>query len=65
MEDRMTKMEELYSIQTHTIEEMSSEMYQQQQDIARLRLQIKKLEEKIEELSSPGEFGGHERPPHY
>ncbi|QHI68756.1 SlyX family protein [Tichowtungia aerotolerans] len=63
MEDRLTRLEELYSNQTHTIEQMSLEMFQQQREIAALKQQIEALEEKLE--NSGTEIGGHERPPHY
>ena len=65
MEDRLTKLEELYSNQTHAIEEMSSEMFQQQQEITALKLQIEELKGKLDSLSASDQPAGHERPPHY
>ncbi len=63
MESRLTKLEELYSIQTHAIEHMSAEMFQQQKEITQLKRQIEELRERLD--SSGGEIGGNERPPHY
>jgi uncharacterized coiled-coil protein SlyX len=63
MEDRLTKLEELYSTQTHTIEQMSLEMFQQQKEVAELKHQIEELKEKMD--SGGHEIGGNERPPHY
>ena len=65
MEDRLTKLEELYSVQTHTIGQMSTEMFQQQQEITVLKLQLKALEDQLESMDAAGEIGGQERPPHY
>jgi uncharacterized coiled-coil protein SlyX len=63
MEDRLTRLEELFSNQTHTIEQMSLEMFQQQKEITALKQQIEELKQKLE---NPGnEIGGNERPPHY
>lgn len=63
MEERLTRLEELYSNQTHTIEEMSREMFQQQREIAALKQQVDELRTKLE--NPENEIGGHERPPHY
>ncbi|MBC8206684.1 MAG: SlyX family protein [Kiritimatiellales bacterium] len=63
MEDRLTKLEMLYSDQSKTIEEMSGEMFQQQREITSLKQQIEELKEQME--ASSNEIGGHERPPHY
>lgn len=63
MEDRLTKLEILYSDQSKIVEEMSGEMFQQQKEITQLKRQIGELKEKLE--SSSGEIAGHERPPHY
>lgn len=63
MEDRLTKLEELFSTQTHTIDQMSLEMFQQQKEITALKQEIEQLKDKIE--SGGDEIGGHERPPHY
>lgn len=63
MEDRLNKLEMLYSDQNKTIEEMSGEMFQQQKEIAELKSQIEELKEQME--SSASEIGGTERPPHY
>jgi len=63
MEDRLTKLEMLFSEQSQTIEEMSGEMFQQQKGITQLKLQIEELKEQME--ASANEIGGNERPPHY
>jgi uncharacterized coiled-coil protein SlyX len=63
MDDRLTKLEILYSDQSRTIEEMSSEMFQQQKEIAALKRQLVELQAKLE--NPENEIGGHERPPHY
>jgi SlyX protein len=63
MEDRLTKLEILYSDQCQTIEGMSSEMFQQQKEIAQLRNQVEELKERMD--SAGAEVGGQERPPHY
>ena len=63
MEDRLTKLEELFSNQTHAIEQMSLEMFQQQKEIAALKKQLGELGEKLD--NSGNEIGGQERPPHY
>ena len=65
MEDRLTKLEMLYSDQCRMVEEMSAEMYQQQQDIVRLTRKVLELENKIESMDASNEIGGNERPPHY
>ena len=65
MEDRLTKLEMLYSDQSRMVEEMSAEMYQQQQDIVRLTRKVLELENKIESMDASNEIGGNERPPHY
>ncbi|HKL21148.1 MAG TPA: SlyX family protein [Tichowtungia sp.] len=63
MEKRLTQLEELFSNQTHTIDQMSLEMFQQQKEIAALKQQIEELTEKLE--STGNEIGENERPPHY
>ncbi len=63
MEDRLNKLEILYSDQSKTIEEMSGEMFQQQKEITQLKLQIEELKDQME--ASSNEIGGNERPPHY
>jgi len=63
MEDRLTKLEMIYSDQSQTIEEMSGEMFQQQKEITQLKFQIEELKEQME--ASTNEIGGNERPPHY
>ena len=65
MEDRLNKLEELYSMQVYTIEQMSSEMYQQQKELVALKIQLKQMEDKVEAMDASGEMGGQERPPHY
>ena len=63
MDDRLNKLEMLYSDQSKTIDEMSGEMFQQQKEIAQLKRELEELREKVE--SGGVEIGGQERPPHY
>ncbi len=63
MENRLNKLEMLYSDQSQTIEAMSGEMFQQQKEIAQLKRQLDELKEQLE--ASSNEIGGNERPPHY
>jgi uncharacterized coiled-coil protein SlyX len=63
MDERLTRLEELYANQTLTLEQMSQEMFAQQQEIISLQRQLKILAEKME--ASGAEIGGNERPPHY
>jgi uncharacterized coiled-coil protein SlyX len=65
MEDRLTKLEILYSDQGRMLEDLSREMYQQQVEVKRLTARIELLEEKLTAVSEANEIGGHERPPHY
>lgn len=65
MEERITKLEELFSNQTHIVEQMSLEMFQQQKEIAALKQQVEELKEKLADVSSGGDLAGNERPPHY
>lgn len=65
MDERLTKLEILYSDQSKTIEEMSGEMFQQQKEIAQLKQQLEELKERVEDASAGNEIGGNERPPHY
>lgn len=65
MDDRLTRLEELFSNQTHAMEQMSLEMFQQQKEISQLRQQLDVLKEKLEDASSGNDIAGHERPPHY
>jgi len=65
MENRLNKLEMLYSDQSRTIEDLSAEMFQQQQEIKRLTARIELLEEKLAAVSEPNAISGHDRPPHY
>lgn len=65
MEARLTKLEELFSNQTHTIEQMSLELFQQQKEINALKQQLEVLTEKLQDVSAGGDIAGSERPPHY
>ncbi len=65
MDDRLTRLEMLFSEQGKMLEDLSAELFRQQQDATRLKLQIKQLEEKLAAVSEPNNLGGHERPPHY
>lgn len=65
MDDRLTKLEMLFSEQGRMLEELSAEMYQQQLEVKRLTARVKLLEEKLAAVTEPNNIGGHERPPHY
>lgn len=65
MEDRLTKLEMLYSDQCRMLEDLSKEMYQQQVEVKRLTARIKLLEKKLSAVSESNHVGGHDRPPHY
>jgi len=65
MDERLNRLEVLFSEQGRTLEDLSAEMFQQQQEIKRLTARIKRLEEKLSEASAPNTIRGHERPPHY
>ena len=65
MEDRIAKLEILSTLQDETIEKLNLEIFQQQQDITRLRRNIEMIEQKLSEFSEPNHVAGNERPPHY
>ncbi|MCF7849940.1 MAG: SlyX family protein [Kiritimatiellales bacterium] len=65
MEERLIKLETLSAMQDETIAKLNGEIYQQQQDIARLRRRMEELEQRLGEMEEPGEIGGNEKPPHY
>jgi uncharacterized coiled-coil protein SlyX len=65
MDDRLTRLEELFSNQTHAIEQMSLEMFQQQKEISQLKQHLEVLKEKLEGVSDGNDIAGSERPPHY
>lgn len=65
MDERLTRLEILFSEQGRMLDELSAEMFSQQKDLTGLKLQIKKLEEKLAAASEANTIGGHERPPHY
>jgi len=65
MDDRLTKLEMLFSEQGRLLEDLSAEMAQQQFEIKRLTARVKLLEEKLSAVSDSGHIGGPERPPHY
>ncbi len=65
MEDRISKLESLVTLQDKTIAELNTEVYRQQQDIVALRLRMDKLEKKLEQMESTNEIAGNEKPPHW
>ncbi|NOU36386.1 MAG: SlyX family protein [Kiritimatiellaceae bacterium] len=65
MENRLTKLEMLYSDQSRMLEDLSAEMYQQQLEVKRLTARVELLEEKLAASSESNDIGGHDRPPHY
>jgi len=65
MDDRLTKLEILFSDQGRMLEDLSDEMYQQQLEVKRLTARVALLEEKLTLVSESNDIGGHDRPPHY
>jgi uncharacterized coiled-coil protein SlyX len=65
MDNRLTKFEMLFSDQGKMLEDLSTEMYQQQLEIKRLTARVALLEEKLTAVSESNDIGGHDRPPHY
>ena len=65
MEERLIKLETISAMQDEMITKLNGEIFQQQQDIVRLRRRIDDLERRLGEMEEPGEIGGNEKPPHY
>jgi uncharacterized coiled-coil protein SlyX len=65
MDDRLTRLETLFSEQGKMLEDLSAELYQQQLEVKRLTARVKLLEEKLSNVSDSSNIGGPERPPHY
>jgi uncharacterized coiled-coil protein SlyX len=65
MEDRLTKLEILYSEQSRMLEDLSAELYQQQKEVRLLTRRLELAEEKLAALEEPNGIRGSERPPHY
>ena len=61
----MIQLETLSAMQDETIRQLNEELFRQQQDMAKLRARIERLEKKIAELDDPEPIAGNERPPHY
>ena len=65
MEERIIQLETLSAMQDETIRQLNEEIFQQQQDLTKLRARLELLEKKVAELDEPGQIAGNERPPHY
>ncbi len=65
MEERLNQLESLIAQQDRTLAELSTELFRQQQDLARLRRQQETLENKLEQLESPNPATVDEKPPHW
>ncbi|MGE4488134.1 MAG: SlyX family protein [Kiritimatiellales bacterium] len=65
MEDRLTKLEILYSEQSKMLEDLSAELYQQQKEVRLLTRRLELAEEKLAAFEEPSSIRGSERPPHY
>jgi uncharacterized coiled-coil protein SlyX len=65
MEDRISKLESLLTMQDRAITELNTEMYRQQQDLTRFRQRIELLEARLKRLEEGEEIGGNDKPPHW
>lgn len=68
MNDDVIELQTQLAFHEHTIAELNTVLINQQQQIDRLRLEIKLLHEKcgaLEDRADAGAAPMHERPPHY
>jgi len=67
MEERMERLESLVALQDRTIEKLSDSLFEQQQQIADMERQMKRMGDKIRELDANlDQSGGLDAPPpHY
>jgi len=69
MQDELIELQSKLSFQDQTLHELNSALVSQQQQIDRLQLQIKLLEDKLSEFEGQAApltgDGQHEKPPHY
>jgi SlyX protein len=67
MEERIERLESLVALQDRTIEKLSDSLFEQQQQIADMEKQIRRIGGKIRELdASLDQSGGIDAPPpHY
>lgn len=65
MEERIVNLEMLVAMQDETLGDLSKELYRQQQEVQRMALQIKLLEQKLQEQKEAPQIGENEKPPHY
>lgn len=65
MEARIIQLETLAALQDQTLANLSQELFGQQQEIARLRRCIQRLEERLAEREAPGGSAANEKPPHW
>jgi uncharacterized coiled-coil protein SlyX len=66
-EERLTDIEMRYMLQERTIQELSDTVYQQEQELARLALEVRQLREQllIVQPSITRDPDDEEPPPHY
>jgi len=68
MNDEVVELQTQVAFQEHTIAELNSALISQQQQIDRLRLELKQLQDKLgalEERVETAPAPANERPPHY
>ena len=69
MEDEVVKLQELFTHQQEQISGMSAEIYHQQKEISLLQSRVKRLTEKLKDISSEESnirrVGEETPPPHY
>ena len=68
-ESRLDELESRQAFQDDLIESLNQIVARQDQELVRLKLRVKALSEKLNELADsaalPGASSGHETPPHY
>jgi len=64
---RIIELESRVALQDDSLNELSDEIYRQQQQIARLETSVRRLAERLQsiELAEPAEKPPDEVPPHY
>ena len=69
MEDEVVKLQELFTHQQEQISGMSAEIYHQQKEISLLQSRVKRLTQKLKDISSEESnirrVGEETPPPHY
>lgn len=65
MKERIIQLESIAAMQDETIASLNSELFRQQQDIARLQRRVEVLEQKLSEIKPSEDIAENEKPPHY